>query len=237
MGEAEAAARSHAWRNLLSHLSAAGETARLFDLLEKKPFLADQVEGLRGFQASGDDLENHALPAAIAARDWQRFLHYAAVALNFRGLAEDLAAPEILRALARAGRIDLALDAAGRLPDSFGQAQALAAVASGCEDGTTREKVLRLLEGRLDDLALEAGATTGYAETLTALAREVGPDLSDRWNGSTGSLPARPLRSGEPSPKDGCNGAIPTSRGCGRHWRRSGILLRFWPSPPPGWVR
>lgn len=171
----------YALRSLMAHLHATEDWPRLFDLLETTPFLADQVEGLRGFQASGDDLENHALPAAIAARDWQRFLHYAAVALNLRGLAEDLAAPEILRALARAGRADLALDAAGRLPDAFGQAQALAAVASGCEDATTREKVLRQLEGRLDDLAREAGATTGHAETLTAIARDVGPDLNDRW--------------------------------------------------------
>jgi hypothetical protein len=183
MGEAEAAARSHAWRNLLSHLSAAGETARLFELLETKPFLADQVEGLRGFQASGDDLENHALPAAIAARDWQRFLHYAAVALNLRGLAEDLAAPEILRALARAGRADLALDAAGRLPDPFGQVQALAAVASGCEDGPARQAVLRELEGRLDDLARETDRQASFAGALAAVARDTGPDLQGRWPG------------------------------------------------------
>lgn len=181
MGEAEAAARSHAWRNLLSHLSAAGETARLFDLLETKPFLADQVEGLRGFQASGDDLENHALPAAITARDWQRFLHYAAVALNLRGLAEDLAAPEILRALVRAGRIELALDAAGRLPDLFGQVQALAAVASGCEGGAARQDVLRELEGRLDDLARETGRQASFAEALASVAQDTGPDLQGRW--------------------------------------------------------
>ncbi len=90
----------YALRGLMAHLHATGSWPRLFDLLETKPFLADQVKGLGGFQASGEDLETYALAGAIEARDWQRFLHYAALALNLRGLAEDLTEPTILRALA-----------------------------------------------------------------------------------------------------------------------------------------
>jgi len=173
----------YALRGLLAHLHATQDWPRLFALLETKPFLADQAEQLGGFQASGADLETYALPAAINAGDWKRFLHFSALALNLRGLAEDLAAPEILRALARSGRtsLDLALDAAGRLADPFRQARALAAIASGCEDGPARQDVLRELEGRLDDLAREAHGQSFFAEDLAVIARDAGPELYTRW--------------------------------------------------------
>lgn len=175
---------SYALRGLVSHLFTHEDWPRLFALLETKPFLADQTEQLGGFQASGGDLETYALAAAITARDWPRFLHYAALALNLRGLAEDLAAPEILRALARRGEasLALALDTAGRLADPFRQARALAAVVSGCEDGPARQDALRDLEGRLDDLTRDAPGRAS-AEDLMAIAREVGPDLHTHWPG------------------------------------------------------
>ncbi len=173
----------YAWRGLMAHLHATGDWPRLFNLLETKPFLAGQAEALGGFQASGGDLETYALPAAIEAPDWQRFLHYAALALNLRGLAEDLAEPAILRALALHGdtSLRLALDAAGRLTNPFRQARALSAVAAGCEEGLAREDVLRQLEGRLDDLAREATAEAQHGEILAAIAWEAGPDLQPRW--------------------------------------------------------
>lgn len=171
----------YAFRSLVAHLHEIQDWPRLFALLETKPFLADQAERLGGFQPSGDSLETYALPAAIEAQDWDRFLHYAALALNLRGLAEDLAEPEILRALARDGRTSLALDAAGRLSDPLRQAEGLAAIASGCEAGPERDGVLRELGGRLDDLAKEAGGATDRPEILAAIARDAGPNLQDRW--------------------------------------------------------
>jgi hypothetical protein len=174
---------SYAFRGLIAHLHATGNWSRLFALLETKPFLTDQAEALHGFQTSGADLETYVLPAAIAAGEWPRFLRYAALALNLRGLAESLAEPEILRALAGVDRADLALDAAGRLPDPLLQVQAIASVAAGSPQGPTRERVLRELEGRLDDLDLarEAAAEARHGETLATIAREVGPDLQTRW--------------------------------------------------------
>jgi len=173
----------YALRGLLAHLHATQNWPRLFDLLETKPFLFDQVEGLGGFQASGEDLEAHVLPAAIEAQAWPRFLRFATLALNLRGLAEDLAAPEILRALARDRRVDLALDAAGRLPEPLRQAQALASIAATSPDASTRDEVLRQLAGRLDDLAREATAEARHGEALAAIAREAGPGLHARWAG------------------------------------------------------
>ncbi|HSK79198.1 MAG TPA: hypothetical protein VLQ45_22280, partial [Thermoanaerobaculia bacterium] len=171
----------YASQRIVSHLYEQKDWQRLFDLLETKPFLADQAEQLAGFQASGDDLETYVLAAAMEAGDWRRFLHYASVALNLRGVAEDLAAPEILRALARTGRAGLALDAAGRLPDPFRQAQALASIAAASLDISTRDDVLRELENRLDDLAREADGKSDHAEALAGIAREAGPALHTRW--------------------------------------------------------
>ncbi len=176
-------ASRYALQGLIFHLYEQKDWPRLFALLETKPFLVEQVRSLGGYQAPGEDLETYALAAAIENCDWQRFLHYAALALNLRGLAEDLAEPTILHALAGGNdeSLELALDSAGRLADPFRQAQALASIASGCEDDKTRRGVLRQLEDRLDDLAREANGSVDHAEVLAAIAREVGPNLKDRW--------------------------------------------------------
>jgi len=176
-------ASRYALQGLIFHLYEQKDWPRLFALLETKPFLVEQVRSLGGYQAPGEDLETYALAAAIENCDWQRFLHYAVLALNLRGLAEDLAEPTILHALAGGNdeSFKLALDSAGRLADPFRQAQALASIASGCEDDKTRQDVLRQLENRLDDLAREANGSVDHTEALVVIAREVGPDLKDRW--------------------------------------------------------
>lgn len=150
----------YALRGLISHLHETQDWPRLFALLETKPFLADQAERLGGFQPSSDDLETYVLPATITCEDWDRFLHYAAIALNLRGLAEDFAAPEILRALARSGRVSLALDAAGRLPDPLRQAEALAALVSSLPPGSQRAAAVALLNDRLEELPASPPART-----------------------------------------------------------------------------
>jgi hypothetical protein len=173
----------YAFRGIVSHLFSHQDWRRLFTLLDTKPFLSDQAERLGGFQACGDDLESFALRAAIVAEDWNRFLHYAALALNLRGLAEDLAEPEILRALARNGRLPLAIDAAGRLPDPLRRAEGFAAVASGLADDPRREEALGLLLDILDKVAAPQDDGSRSAEALATIAREIGPDprLKDRW--------------------------------------------------------
>lgn len=160
---------------VISHLHAARNRPGIFELIESCPFLADQVEFLGGFELAGKDLEEHAIPSAVEIVDWKRFLHYASLALNLRGLAESLAEPEILRALARGGRQDLALDIVGRLADPLRRAGARAILASAQEPAELRlQDLLREIE---EDLA----AAVPTAAALAAIARSLGPELSCNW--------------------------------------------------------
>lgn len=160
---------------MISHLSGAENWPQLFALIEEKPFLADQADYFRGFERSGEDIERHALPATIQLGDWDRFLRYATLALNLRGVAESLAEPDILRALVRGGRLDLARDVVGRLADPLRRAEARAVLAASCR---SRSDLLPdLLGGIEEDLA----HVTPTAAALSAIARSLGPELSGRF--------------------------------------------------------
>lgn len=187
MSTARKEAETYACERLIAHLAGAGECERLFELVEKRGFLAHQADFLKAFGRTSEDVETFLLPAAIAAGAWDRFLHFAALALNLRGLAEDLAEPEILGALARSEHehaIKLALDAVGRLIGLWDQAEALAAVAAGCPASNPRRKeVLDLLCDRLDDFPAALHDQTRAGEALLAIAAQVGPELQERWPG------------------------------------------------------
>lgn len=175
----------HAWRHLVGHLHAAGETKRLFALIEQRGFLAGQADFFGDFGQTGVDVEGFLLPAAIAAADWNRFLRYAAVALNLRGLAEDLEEPEILQALVREDRKELALDLAGRLVDPLRRAAALAVIAGECRSDpalfrSLLESIGQSLEAPLPESPVPAEAKR-RGELLARMARCLGPDLSPWW--------------------------------------------------------
>lgn len=185
MHAAEAAAPTHAWRHLIAHLTEAGDTARLFDLLEQRSFLAGQADFFGDFGGTSADVETFVLRAAIDT-DWDRFLHYATVALNLRGLAEDLAAPEILQALIREGRQTLALDLAGRLVEPLRRAASLAVIArEGRDDPALFRQMLESIDQSLEAplpaprVATEIGHRV---ELLARMARLLGPDLTVEWS-------------------------------------------------------
>src|SRR6185295_18118668 len=122
------------------------------DLLETTDHLTRQAERFQGFELGVLGLLDKALPTAIEAADWPRFLRFAATALHLSGLAYELADPELLAALARSGRIDLARDAAGRLSDPWLRIEALAAVAvgAGAADAFAAEEVLSVLRDTIE---------------------------------------------------------------------------------------
>jgi hypothetical protein len=176
--------REYQFRRIVAHLSEAEAWPKIFDLLETKPFLADQADHFGGFEPSGADVERYAVPAAIRLADWSRFLRYASLALNLRGLAESLAEPDILRALVRDGRLGLARDVADRLSDPLRRAQARSVLASACR---SRSDLLPdLLRGIEENL--EEAAPTPPA--LAAIARLLGPELASRWTEWIARLPA-----------------------------------------------
>jgi hypothetical protein len=169
--------RAYLFRQIVSHLAASEDWPRLFDLIENRGFLADQAEAFGDFGPSTDDMENHAVPAALRLADWDRFLHFSLLALNLRGLAEALTDPRILQALAQGGQHALAQGAAARLAEPVRRASARASLAM--EDSS------QLLQQVTEDLdAAPAPDPEGREEAATALcaiARSLGPDLQDRW--------------------------------------------------------
>jgi hypothetical protein len=173
--------RHYLFRQLAAHLAESGEPGRhrLFALIEKPGFLAEQAEECGGFGQSGEDVEQRALPAAIEAREWERFLHYALLATNLRGLAEAMAEGPVLQALARDHRFDIAEDAVARLSDPARRAAARAALAAACERGG--ERFLELLRRIEEDLEDGAGGPTLPMESLVATARHLSPDLAAHW--------------------------------------------------------
>jgi hypothetical protein len=170
-------------RYRIAHLHHGKNWARLFELIEQDGFLAKQAEHFGGFQRPGEDVENHVLPAAIETRDWERFVHFAAVAVNLRALAEDLVDPDILRALAVGKREALARDLAARLPDPVRRAEAYAIIASACGQGHPAfGDLLREIARDLQTAeANEEAERQNPLPSLVAIARRLGPELDTLW--------------------------------------------------------
>jgi hypothetical protein len=182
--DAEAEKEELRWFRLrykIAHLSYSKDRAKLFELVEQGGFLAEQADHFGGFQRPGEDVEDYVLPAAIAACDWERFVHFAALAANLRALAEDLADPNILRALASADREVLAQDLAGRLADPLRRAEAQAVIADACGRGHSDFGALLREVARSLQESAEDGGVHKPLDSLIAIARRLGPELDTLW--------------------------------------------------------
>ena len=184
MIEAEKAElRSFRLNYKIAHLSYGKEQAKLFELVEQRGFLAEQADYFGGFQRPGEDVEKHVLPAAIIAGDWERFVRFAAVAANLRALAEDLADPDILRALASGGREALARDLAIRLTNPVRRAAAHAVIAAACGQGhpACGEFLREIAQDLQMDVADDAREGRAPLPFLIEIARRFGPELDTLW--------------------------------------------------------
>lgn len=185
-------------RHVVDHLAATGDRKELFDLLETTDHLTRQAERFQGFELGVLGLLDQALPTAIEAADWPRFLRFAATALHLSGLAYELADPELLAALARSGRIDLARDAAGRLSDPWLRIEALAAVAvgAGAADAFAAEEVLSVLRDTIERTQVPPrGPVRPIAlDRLRSAARRAGPEIGERWHLWLKKLPPQEAR-------------------------------------------
>jgi hypothetical protein len=173
---------SFALRHLAAHLRASGQVDRLFELVERRGFLATQAGALNGFRQGSDDVESHVLPVALERLDWPRFFRHAVVAANLRGLAEALAEPEILSALV-AHRPALAFDLVDQLTDPQQRARARAVI-------STQGRGIDALLQDLNDVPSPTDDATAAAwlATLRLLARHRGPELRREWPRLIGRL-------------------------------------------------
>ncbi len=187
--------QDHKLRSYAYHAHGAKCWDRLFRAIEEQRLLPRQVDAFGSFEQPSTDLEQFILPAALAAGDAVRFLVYAGVAANLRGLAEALARDEILPALAARGRTALAAGLAAQLTDPASRARAQAALATvgGAPNG---ERVRELLRELRDLPPLDDEEEAGHrAAALAAVARAVGKDpaVQDAWPALTApfDLPLR----------------------------------------------
>jgi len=168
---------AYVFGGLVRHLRGAGQPERIFQLLEEKPYLAQQATHHGGFLQSGTDLETFALPAVIERGDWDRFLHYAALAANLRGLAEALGEPEILIALVREDPSSkLAQNSLEAIVDPIRRAQARALLAAAAGPVQAGAPVVHEIT---EDIAAVAAADR--TAVLCAVARRLRADLPAVW--------------------------------------------------------
>ncbi len=194
-GEREAvgaAAEHYGFEHLLRHAAAADSPElwrRLLARLEADDFLARQAERPGGFELGAYQLEHFVLPATADLGDWERYFRYLLTAATLRDLARTLDDPEILRALARSGRLDLAEALVVELPEPAVRARGwavLAAVHSPADP--VFERLLRALRGELDAIPEPAALAGGvnlepWADSLAIAGRLLAPWLRALWRG------------------------------------------------------
>ncbi len=162
--------------HLAAHLHAACGWDRLFLLMDGGEHRVRQARFFESFNQSATDLEQHALPAAIELQDWERFSRYTLIATNLRGLAEELADEEILRALASQGQRRLAAGLATQLADPLRRIWARAVLAS-CSEGAIRAELAQNVRDELE--GLNGSLTDDRLSLLQSVARHLGPELED----------------------------------------------------------
>ncbi len=185
--------KSYGYRFAADHTACRGTEEgwqRFFRAVESQGHFDRQAEHFGNFEQTSEDLETHCLPAIIELEDWDRFVHYGLIAANLRGLAEALAEADVLAALTRHGRLDLAESLIDRLSDRARRARARAAVAGALSGNPLAFDRLadRLLQD-LDTASAPAGreAAEAWCETLEAAAR-LGRELRADWTAWIGRL-------------------------------------------------
>lgn len=221
LADLSAEQRNYLLRHAISHQVANGTAEVLFRRIEKHPFFADQANGSGGFRLGSEDLEKHILPLALQNGDWERFLRYSSLAINLRRIADDLAEPDLLPALARNGHRQLAFDAAARVADPVRRALGWASLAASLDpDDADRKDLLDLVR---NDLALLAPIddpeeAQTRAMTLLQIGLSLGPEI----------LPALeripPPRAGQ-EPR---SGLLAMSAAAGALQRNGGLDAEAW---------
>ena len=174
----------YSFRHTVGHLYSRHKHQELLSFLDKDDYLARQAAHFKGFRQTGEDLESFILPATIEKGEWKQFVRYAAVALNLRGLAEDLADWTILRALVQGEQTELALDLVRGVSDPLRRVLARAAIASASDSATAWRMLSEMRQDWQEPLpqTSDAAELRRRTDLLSQVARHFGPELDDQWS-------------------------------------------------------
>ncbi len=177
---------SYGLLHVCEHFYETNRFSELFHLIEATDYLIEQAEYFAGFEQCSRTIESHALPAAIKKKDWRRFIRYAVMGANLRGIAEALNDAAALQALVRSGYEDFALDIARQIPGSANRASAKAVIAAALRDeGRNFRPLLIQIREDLDSCPLpgEASEAKQWSQALQSVSSRLASEWADRWCG------------------------------------------------------
>lgn len=175
----EAEQATYFYSHVAEHLFRLEEDHDLFELIEEG-YLAQQVRHHGDFEHAARTVESFVAPAAARADAPEAFLRAVATALQIRKASSSLASDEMLAALCRGRRVDLAEDAASRSPVGVGRGRAYAVLARLVETAPARRQWLRLAREALESWLAEsvsASDPSDGSEDAAAILRWVGPEI------------------------------------------------------------
>jgi hypothetical protein len=179
---------SYLYLYLIGHLSDGGNHAKMFYQLNETTFLKEQMAYFDGFEKSSENIERYVVPAAIANNDWNLFIHFMLLAINIRGMAEDLL--DVLKPLAASGQIATVKEIVNRTAGPLERSVAKAVIAGTLDPGSALFQ--EFTQGIGHDLAtLPQVADTAIAEKaiekqfwgVIVVAQEIGLPAVDALAG------------------------------------------------------
>ena len=165
-------------RHLPYHLAKGESWQSLFDLIDAGFFLKKKADQFQRYSDLSEDIEQYAISGAIQRQDWFRFIHYAVLAVNLRGLTDALAKEEILQALARNNQHDVAVDISTHLSHPLDRAWSRAVVAADSPPPHTLMGQIGTIVQHLDDTPplLDEECAQKWSMTLMTILRYGGSE-------------------------------------------------------------
>ncbi len=166
------------YRHLPYHLAKGESWQSLFDLIDAGFFLIKKADQFQRYSDLSEDIEQYAISGAIQRQDWFRFVYYAVLAVNLRGLTDALAKEEILRALACNNQYDVAVDISTHLSHPLDRAWSRAVIAADSPPPHTLMGQIETIVQHLDDTPplLDEESAQKWSMTLMTILRYGGSE-------------------------------------------------------------
>lgn len=166
--------------HLAEHLRNRGKSEELFQLVEEKNYLADQVTALGTFSAARHTLDQLVLPRAHG----DRFFRFALTSLSLQRLATRLDDEPTARAILAMGRSELVAGLAEQVTRPLDRARVWAMLAAADPAHDQSDDWRRQVISIVDSFFESPGSTLEPedCECLATILRELASHLSPAWN-------------------------------------------------------